>query len=107
MTVHLTYGTATHTGSELAQLITERTGITFNSHDSYYRGKYEAADIPAGRVEIQPNTIPSDDGHDDLYTPNHPDIRTLLLISTSDPNRDLTTQLGSIDGLHPLTERAT
>ncbi|HEX5407847.1 MAG TPA: hypothetical protein VFX16_36745 [Pseudonocardiaceae bacterium] len=107
MTAYLTYGTTTHTVSELAQLITERTGITFIGHDSHYLGEYEAADISTGRIKIQPNAIPGDDGDGDLYAPEHSDVQTLLLITTSDPASDLITQLGSMDGLHPLAEPAT
>lgn len=93
--------------NELAQLITECTGAAFVGHDSYYRGEYEVADTPTGRLEVQPNEIPGDDHGQDLYAPQHPDIRTLLLITTPAPTSTLTTQLDSIEGLHQLPEGAT
>jgi hypothetical protein len=36
-----------------------------------------------GRIEIQPNAIPGDDGQDDLHTLEHPAVRVLLLTNTA------------------------
>lgn len=45
-----------------------------------------------GRIEIQPNAIPGDDGQDDLHTPEHPAVRVLLLTNTAAAERRSTTR---------------
>ncbi|MFF5479537.1 hypothetical protein ACFY5C_19650 [Streptomyces sp. NPDC012935] len=96
MTDHHTYGTSTHTMGELVQLVTDCLGLVFTERDSEYRGVYHLTSSPYGRIEIQPNPIPGDDG---LYAPEHPTAQVLLLTSTLIPDPALQTRLGSIAGL--------
>lgn len=99
MTDHHTYGTSTHTVGELVQLVTDRLGLVFTERDSDYRGVYHLASSHNGRIEIQPNPIPGDDGEDDLYAPEHASAAVLLLTTTPAPNPVLQGRLGSIEGL--------
>lgn len=104
MTAHATYGSS-HTAHELAQLLANRLDLVFVEHDSYFRGPYLAADVPTGRIEIQPNAIPGDDGHHEPFDEDYPTTPTLLLVTAEEP--DTTTAcLNSIDGLHQLTREA-
>ncbi|MGX1274855.1 hypothetical protein [Streptomyces phaeoluteigriseus] len=89
MTDHHIYGTSTHTADELARLVSDRLGLVFTERDSDYRGVYHLAGSPNGRIEIQPNPIPGDDG--DFYAPEHSSAQVLLLTTTSTPD----------PGLHP------
>lgn len=73
--------------------------MVFTERESDYRGVYHLAQGPYGRIEIQPNAIPGDDGQDDLYTPEHPAVRILLLTNTPAPEPTLQTRLGTIQGL--------
>ncbi|GAA1237155.1 hypothetical protein OHU25_40590 [Streptomyces sp. NBC_00117] len=57
MTDYDTYGTSSHTASELVRLVGGRLGLAFTEHDSYFRGIYHRADSPHGQIEIQPNPI--------------------------------------------------
>ncbi|MFG2275848.1 hypothetical protein ACGFNY_39565 [Streptomyces chartreusis] len=98
MTDHHTYGTSTHTASELVRLVSDCLGLVFTERDSDYPGVYHLASSLNGRIEIQPNAIPGDDG-DDLYAPEHPATQVLLLTTTPAPNPALQTRLGSIEGL--------
>ena len=43
MTDYDTYGTSTHTASELVHLVTGRLELVFTEHESYYRGIYHLA----------------------------------------------------------------
>ncbi len=99
MTDYDTYGTGTHTASELVHLLTSHLGVVFTERESDYRGVYHFAQGAYGRIEIQPNAIPGDDGQDDLYAPEHPAVRVLLLISTPTAGRTLYTRLGTVQGL--------
>ncbi|WP_046494583.1 hypothetical protein [Streptomyces odonnellii] len=99
MTDHHTYGTSTHTAGELVRLVSDRLGLVFTERDSDYRGVYHLASSPSGRIEIQPNAIPGDDGEDDLYTLEHPEAQVLLLTTTSTTDSVLQARLGSIEGL--------
>jgi hypothetical protein len=103
MTVSNTYGTPAHTADELARIIADQLGLTFAEHDSYYRGSYFLADAPPYRIEIQPNAIPGDDGHEDLYDPEHPEARTLLLVTGPQRATSLDASLDSVDALVLLT----
>ncbi|WP_156725791.1 hypothetical protein [Streptomyces apocyni] len=107
MTDHHTYGTSTHTADELVRLVSDRLGLVFTARDSDYRGVYHLASTPNGRTEIQPNSIPGDDGEDDFYAPEHPATQVLLLTSTSTPDLALRARLGSIQGLIHLHHKAT
>jgi hypothetical protein len=104
MTTYDTYGTSAYTATELAHLVADRLGLTFVEHDSYYRGVYLVADTAPQHVEIQPNAIPGDDGQDDLYDDEHPDVQTLLLVSGPHRDTTLTGHLDSIDALVVLRQ---
>lgn len=99
MTDHRTYGTSTHTADELARLVSDRLGLVFTERDSDYRGVYHLASSPNGRIEIQPNPMPGDDGEDDLYAPEHSSAQVLLLTTTPSPDPALHARLGSLEGL--------
>lgn len=93
------YDTSTHTVSELVRLVTGHLDVVFTERESGYRGVYHLAQGAYGRIEIQPNVIPGDDGQDDLYTPEHPAVRILLLTDTPAPEPTLHTRLGTTQGL--------
>ncbi|REK89589.1 hypothetical protein DY245_14690 [Streptomyces inhibens] len=99
MTDHHTYGTSTHSAKALARLITDRLGLLLTERESDYRGVYYRAGGADSRIEVQPNALPGDDGEDDLYAPEHPAIRVLLLTTTPTPDAALQARLGSIEGL--------
>jgi hypothetical protein len=81
MTIYDTYGTSIYTAAKLAHIAADRLGLTFTERESDYRGIYYRADVPPYQIEVQPNVIPADDGQDDLYTPDHPQTQTLLLVT--------------------------
>ncbi|MDQ0990753.1 hypothetical protein [Streptomyces sp. V3I7] len=99
MTDHHTYGTSTHTADDLVRLVSVRLGLVFTERDSDYRGVYRLPSSPGGRVEIQPNRIPGDNGQDDLYAPEHPSTQVLLLTITPVADPAMQARLGSIEGL--------
>ncbi|MER5436472.1 hypothetical protein [Streptomyces sp. NPDC002588] len=92
------YDTSTHTTSELVRLVTGHLDVVFTERESDYRGVYHLAQGTYGRIEIQQNAIPGDDGQD-LYTPKHPAVRVLLLTNTPAPKPTLHTRLGTIQSL--------
>ncbi|MFF1733025.1 hypothetical protein [Streptomyces sp. NPDC058247] len=102
MTDYDTYGTSSHTASELVRLVGGRLGLAFTEHDSYFRGIYHRADSPDGQIEIQPNPIPGDDGEDDLYATEHPTVQVLLLTTSPAPIPALRAQLNAVEGLAHL-----
>ncbi|MER7204090.1 hypothetical protein CG723_44845 [Streptomyces sp. CB01635] len=102
MTDYDTYGTSSHTASELVRLVGGRLGLAFTEHDSHFRGIYHRADSLDGQIEIQPNPIPGDDGEDDLYATEHPTVQVLLLTTTPAPNPALRAQLNAVEGLAHL-----
>lgn len=106
MTAFTTYGTSMHTVNELAQLITGSLGTVFTEHDSYFRGIYLVAETSTHTIEIQPNSIPGDNGEDELYEEKYPAIPTLLLVTAEALDTSINTGLNSIDGLQKLTEEA-
>ncbi|GGS89288.1 hypothetical protein [Streptomyces cinerochromogenes] len=99
MADHHTYGTSTHTASELVRLVSDRLGLVFIERDSDYRGVHHLAGTSNKQIEIQPNPIPGDDEEDDLYAPEHPSARVLLLTITPAPDPALQSRLDSIEGL--------
>ncbi|MFC5220448.1 hypothetical protein [Streptomyces coerulescens] len=103
MSDHHTYGTRTHTAGELVRLVSDCLGLVFTERDSDYRGVYHRASSPNGRIEIQPNPIPGDDGEDGLYAPEHPEVQVLLLTTTPTTGPALQARLGSIEGLIHLS----
>lgn len=102
MTDYDTYGTSTHTASELVRLVNGHLDVVFAERESAHRGVYHLAQGAYGRIEVQPNTIPGDDGQNDLYTPEHPAVRVLLL-TTPAPEPSLHTRLSTIPGLAHLS----
>ncbi|MDQ0956206.1 hypothetical protein QFZ66_000084 [Streptomyces sp. B4I13] len=106
MTDYGTYGTSTHTASELVRLVADHLDVVFTERESDYRGVYHLAQGTYGRIEIQPNAIPGDDGQDDLYTAEHSSVRVLLLTDTPAPEPTLHTRLGTIQGLVHLSRES-
>ncbi|WP_217239850.1 hypothetical protein [Streptomyces sp. AC555_RSS877] len=103
MTDFHTYGTSTHTADELVRLVSDRFGWRFTKRESDYRGVYHLADNLDGRIEIQSNLKPGDDGEDELYVLEHPEARVLLTTATANPDPSLQAHLGGIEGLIHLT----
>ncbi|MEV0225345.1 hypothetical protein [Streptomyces sp. NPDC050704] len=83
----------------MAQLVAGRLGLVFTERDSHFLGVYYSAHHSEGRVQVQPNLIPGDDGEDELYESEHPAVHVLLLITSSAPAPILQARLESIDGL--------
>ncbi|WP_055692566.1 hypothetical protein [Streptomyces prasinus] len=106
MTDHHTYGTSTHTASELVRLVSDRLGLVFTERESDYRGVYHLADSIDGQIEIQPNRIPGDDGEDDPYALEHPVPQVLVLTITPVPEPALRARLSSIEGLIHLNHES-
>lgn len=106
MTDHHTYGTSTHTASELVRLVSDCFSLVFTERESDYRGIYHLADSPDRRIEIQPNPIPGDNGEDDLYAPEHPVAQALLLTTTPAPDPTLQARLASVEGLIRLNHES-
>ncbi|MBQ0830853.1 hypothetical protein [Streptomyces tagetis] len=107
MADHHTYGTSTHTASELVRLVSDRLGLVFTERHSDFRGSYHLARIPDGRIEIQPNPIPGDDDEVDLYAPEHAAAQVLLLTTTPTAHPALQAGLDSIEGLTHLNHETT
>jgi hypothetical protein len=104
MTAFDTFGTSTHTAWQLADLLTDRLGAVFVERDSDYLGIYLLATLDnATCIQVQPNAIPGDDGNDDLYDEEHPELPVLLLVTTPAPDPALQDQLADIEGLARLT----
>ncbi|MFI6341013.1 hypothetical protein [Streptomyces sp. NPDC050535] len=103
MTDYDTYGTSTHTMSELVRLVTGHLDVVFTERESFYRGVYHLAQGTYGCIEIQPNAIPGDD---DLYTSEHPAVQVLLLTETPAPEPTLHTRLGAVQGLVHLSRES-
>lgn len=93
------HGTGACSADELVSLVGDRLGLVFTERDSCYLGVYHVAVIPGGRITVQPNAIPGDDGEDDLYAPEHPADWVLLLTTTSAEDPALPARLDSIEGL--------
>ncbi|MFF8381272.1 hypothetical protein ACF07V_34730 [Streptomyces sp. NPDC015661] len=103
MTVFDFYGTNTHTAEELADLLAERLDVTFVERESDYRGVYFLATLAdTTRLQVQPNAIPGDDGEDDLYEDDHPDVSVLLLITSPATAEPLDDELSAVGGLTPI-----
>ncbi|MEV7082178.1 hypothetical protein AB0N88_27150 [Streptomyces sp. NPDC093516] len=105
MTDHHTYGTSTRTADGLVRLVSDRLGLVFTERNSDYRGVYHLANSHNGRIEIQPNPIPGDEEEDELYAPEHPDVRVLLLTTTLNPDPSLQARLASVEGLVHLNHQ--
>ncbi|MEU6913304.1 hypothetical protein [Streptomyces olindensis] len=93
------HGTDAYSADELVSLLGDRLGLVFTERDSHFLGVYHVAAIPGGRVTVQPNAIPGDDGEDDLYAEEHPPDWLLLLTTTSVEDAELPARLDSIEGI--------
>ncbi|MFJ8884465.1 hypothetical protein ACIRJR_13780 [Streptomyces sp. NPDC102402] len=103
MTVSDTYGTNSYTAKELAGLLTDRLDVTFTERESDYLGVYFLATLAdTTRVQVQPTAIPGDDGEDDLYDDEHPDVSVLLLVTSSTAAKLLNDELSAPGGLTRL-----
>ncbi|WP_435642561.1 hypothetical protein ACR9VJ_04005 [Streptomyces sp. H49] len=80
MTAFDTYGTNAYTAQELSDLLAGRLTVAFTEHDSDYLGIYFLATLAdTTRIHVQPNAIPGDDGEDDLYEDEYPEMSVVLL----------------------------
>ncbi|GGX20385.1 hypothetical protein [Streptomyces lomondensis] len=93
------HGTSAYSADELVSLVSHRLGLVFTERDSFFLGVHHVADMPGGRITVQPNAIPGDDGEDDLYAEEHPADWVLLLTTTSVGDPALPARLDSIEGL--------
>lgn len=83
MTTFDMYGTTSCSVEELSAVLADRLAVTFTERESDYRGLYRTAALADGtRLEIQPNIIPGDDGGDDLYAVEHPDVPVLVFVTS-------------------------
>ncbi|MFF3950596.1 hypothetical protein ACFYYN_38190 [Streptomyces sp. NPDC001902] len=101
-----TYGTNSYTARELSGLLVDRLGTTFTERESDYLGVYFLATLATladtTRLQVQPNAIPGDDGADDLYADEYPDVSVLLLVTSSAADEALSDELSAIEGLTQL-----
>ncbi|GAA3092179.1 hypothetical protein GCM10017562_74250 [Streptomyces roseofulvus] len=103
MTVTDTYGTHAHTAQHLADLLAELLPVTFAERDSDYFGVYFLATLAdTTRIRVQSNTVPGDDGEDDLLEDDHPDVSVLLIVTAPAEAQLLRTELAAVDGLTRL-----
>jgi hypothetical protein len=103
MTVFDTYGTNTYTARELSGRLADQLGIAFTERESDYLGVYFLATLAdTTRIQIQPNAIPGDDGEDDLYEDEHPEMTVLLRVTTPDAVQPHTADLSTVEGLTRL-----
>ncbi|MFI6849532.1 hypothetical protein ACIBJD_33815 [Kitasatospora sp. NPDC050467] len=100
MTAFDTYGTNTYTARELSDLLADRLTATFIERDSDYLGSYFLATLAdTTRIQVQQNAIPGDDGEDDLYEDERPDVTVLLLVTSPVAAEPLNAELATIEGL--------
>lgn len=93
------HATGAYSADELVSLLSDRLGLVFTERDSFFLGVHHVAALPGGRITIQPNAIPGDDGEDDRYAEEHPADWVLLLTTTSVEDADLPARLESIEGI--------
>ncbi|MER7540099.1 hypothetical protein ABTX77_35765 [Streptomyces sp. NPDC097704] len=107
MTALDTYGTNVYTARELSDVLADRLTATFIERDSDYLGSYFLATL-AGmtRLQVQPNSIPGDDGEDDLYEDEYPDVRILLLVTSPADAESLRAEIATVEGLTWLRSSA-
>ncbi|MFE3329228.1 hypothetical protein, partial [Streptomyces sp. NPDC059176] len=88
---------------ELAGLLADRLDVTFTERESDYLGvSFLATLADTTRLQVQPNDIPGDDGEDDLYDDEHPDVSVLLLITSPAAAEPLNIELSTVGGLTRL-----
>ncbi|MFB7597067.1 hypothetical protein [Streptomyces sp. NPDC056160] len=103
MTAYDTYGTNSYTAKELAGLLTDRLDVAFAGRESDYLGVYFLATLAdTTRLQVQSNAIPGDDGEDDLYEDEHPDVSVLLLVTPPAAAGSLNDELSAVGGLTRL-----
>ncbi|MEU8762704.1 hypothetical protein [Streptomyces sp. NPDC048659] len=103
MNVFKTYGTNTHTARELCDLLAGRLGVTFVERESDYLGAYFLATLADTTcLQVQPNAVPGDEGEDDLYMDEYPDVPVLLSVTASDTVTPLDDALSTVEGLARL-----
>ncbi|MGW3275177.1 hypothetical protein ACWDFH_27460 [Streptomyces kronopolitis] len=103
MTVSDAYGTSSYTAKELAGLLADRLDVTFTERESDYLGVYFLATLADTiRLKVQPNAIPGDDGEDDLYDDEHPDVSVLVLVTSPTAAEPLNDELSAVGGLARL-----
>ncbi|MEV4138469.1 hypothetical protein AB0J72_40650 [Dactylosporangium sp. NPDC049742] len=107
MTVYDTYGADVRSAAELARIVADRLGLIFVEHESDYRGIYYRAEAPPYQIEVQPNAIPGDDGQNDLYDPDHPGMRALLLVTGSQRSPGYDASLNALDALQLLEHESS
>ncbi|MFG2914810.1 hypothetical protein ACGF0D_18220 [Kitasatospora sp. NPDC048298] len=107
MTAFDTYGTSAYTPRELSDLLASRLAATFIERESYWIGSYFLATLAdTTSLKIQPNAIPGDDGEDDLYEDEHPDMTVLLLVTSPVDAESLNAELAAVEGLTRLRSSA-
>ncbi|MFI8185959.1 hypothetical protein ACIF70_36385 [Actinacidiphila glaucinigra] len=95
-----TYGTNSYTANELSSLLAHRLAARFTERESDYRGVYFLATLAdTTRLEVQPNAIPGDDGEDDLYEDEYPDVSVLVLVTSPAVDEAFSDELSAIEGL--------
>lgn len=103
MTASSTYGTNSYTAKELSDLLADRFTATFTERESDYLGVYFLATLAdTTRLQVQPNAIPGDDGKDDLYEDEYPDMPVLLLVTSPITAEPLSNELSALEGLTRL-----
>lgn len=84
-------------------LLASRLTVTFTERDSDYLGIYSLATLAdTTRIHVQPNAIPGDDGEDDLYEDEYPEVSVLLLGTSPDSTEPLNRELSAVEGLTRL-----
>ncbi|MER5204697.1 hypothetical protein [Streptomyces sp. NPDC002825] len=100
MTLYDTYGTNSYTVKELSSLLADRLAVTFVERESDYRGVYFVATLAdTTDLQVQSNAIPGDDGEDDLYEDEYPDVPVLLLVTSPAASEPLRDELLTVEGL--------
>ncbi|MEU0558235.1 hypothetical protein [Dactylosporangium sp. NPDC006015] len=107
MNIYDIYGANACSAAELARIVADRLGLTFAGHESDYRGICYSAEAPPCQIEVQPNAIPGDDGQNDLYAPDHPCMRTRLLVTGSQRSPGYDARLNALDALQPLERESS
>ncbi|MBM9624339.1 hypothetical protein ACFQ60_00895 [Streptomyces zhihengii] len=94
------YGTTSCSIEELSAVLADRLAVTFTERESDYLGNYLVTALADGTsLKIQPNTIPGDDGADDLYEVEHPDVPVLVLVTSPTEDGPLSEKVLAAAGL--------
>ncbi|WP_240203202.1 hypothetical protein [Streptomyces actuosus] len=77
--------------------------MAFTERESDYLGVYFLATLAdTTRIHVQPNSIPGDDGEDDLYKGEYPEVPVLLLVTSPGSTEPLNRALSAVEGLTQL-----